>query len=97
MNLNVFLPVVLRFEGQDIQLLYLVICDGYAAYGHTISMDEYGSARIFIRAQFPIGLIRIIYPQREVKVALGIELIDRIEALRHLKVSLFSFRPRRTR
>ena len=46
------------------------------------------------RGMFPVFLIRVVHPHRQMKQAVGIERVDRVEPLGHLAVTLAQFRSR---
>src|SRR6202030_2100470 len=90
---NVPLARCMHLHSQPIALLYAFVGDGNASDGHAISMEKNISAGIRARTENSVGAIRVADVQAQEKIALRIEPIEFVEALRHLHVAELPFRP----
>lgn len=93
---NGYLPGRAGQHGQQVHFLDARVGDGQAADGDLAAMDEdvaVGDGLV----QGALGGSRVVEAQREVEIALGVEAVNFVEALRHLAVAGAALGPQRTR
>src|SRR4029077_4083791 len=97
LNWQVLVILVVDQDGKPINLFDPFIRDGNAADRGAIAMKKNVATRILMCAEDAVGSIRITDVQAEEEIALWIEPIQFVEALRHLFVSEAALGPQSSR
>src|SRR5688500_14791122 len=87
MHGNKILTLVARMGSKDVELLDLVIHDRYTACGHAFAVNINIAARLQRIPENAVGRVWIIKPQRQMKRAFRVKLIDMIKPLRYLVIA----------